>query len=480
MRISDRALAGSAKALSVGKMSEFATSGTIAAIATAIVPQQGSVGIVRVSGQQAMAIAISLFHAPGRQPWETHRILYGHIVHPQTQQLVDEALLLIMKAPRSYTREDVVEFHCHGGIMAVQQVLQLCLEQGARLAQPGEFTLRAFLNGRLDLTQAESIADLVGARSPQAAQTALAGLQGKLAHPIRQLRARCLNILAEIEARIDFEEDLPPLDEGDTIAQFEQVLTEVSKIIATSDKGELLRTGLKVAIVGRPNVGKSSLLNAWSQCDRAIVTDLPGTTRDVVESQLVVGGIPVQVLDTAGIRETVDEVEKIGVERSLHSATVADLVLLTIDASAGWTAADQEIYEHVQHRPLILVINKIDLVEAINQLPQPVPNTIKHVVTTAAAHNQGIDALEQVILETVQAGVQAADLDLAINQRQAAALTRAKTSLEQVQATIAQQLPLDFWTIDLRGAIQSLGEITGEEVTESVLDRIFSRFCIGK
>ena len=464
-------------------MSEtFATGGTIAAIATAVVPQQGSVGIVRVSGQQAMAIALSLFHAPNRQAWESHRILYGYIRHPQTQQIVDEALLLIMKAPRSYTREDVVEFHCHGGIMAVQQVLQLCLEQGARLAEPGEFTLRAFLNGRLDLTQAESIADLVGARSPQAAQTALAGLQGKLAHPIRHLRASCLEILAEIEARIDFEEDLPPLNEEDIITQIEQVLAQVSKIIATADKGELLRTGLKVAIVGRPNVGKSSLLNAWSRCDRAIVTDLPGTTRDVVESQLVVGGIPVQVLDTAGIRETSDFVEKIGVERSLQSAGAADLVLLTIDAAAGWTAADQEIYEQVQHRPLILVINKIDLVGAIHELPlKLVPETIKHIVTTAAAHNKGIDALEQAILETVQAGkVYSADLDLAINQRQAAALTRAKTSLQQVQATIAQQLPLDFWTIDLRGAIQALGEITGEEVTESVLDRIFSRFCIGK
>lgn len=462
-------------------MSEtFATGGTIAAIATAVVPQQGSVGIVRVSGAEAMLIAQSLFHAPGRQHWETHRILYGHIVEPQSQQLVDEALLLIMKAPRSYTREDVVEFHCHGGIMAVQQVLQLCLEQGARLAQPGEFTLRAFLNGRLDLTQAESIADLVGARSPQAAQTALAGLQGKLAHPIRQLRATCLDILAEIEARIDFEEDLPPLEAEVIIAQIEQLLAEVSKIIATGSKGELLRTGLKVAIVGRPNVGKSSLLNAWSQCDRAIVTELPGTTRDVVESQLVVGGIPVQVLDTAGIRETADFVEKIGVERSLRSAQAADLVLLTIDASAGWTADDQEIYEQVQHRPLILVINKIDLVETM-EVSLPYPHTISHVVTTAAAYNQGLLALEKAILETVQAGkVQAADLDLAINQRQAAALTRAKTSLEQVQATIAQQLPLDFWTIDLRGAIQALGEITGEEVTESVLDRIFSRFCIGK
>ncbi|PMB22387.1 tRNA uridine-5-carboxymethylaminomethyl(34) synthesis GTPase MnmE [Fischerella thermalis] len=460
-------------------MSEiFATTGTIAAIATAIVPQQGSVGIVRVSGSEAIAIAKTLFHAPGRQVWESHRILYGYIRHPQTRQLVDEALLLIMQAPRSYTREDVVEFHCHGGIMAVQQVLQLCLENGARLAQPGEFTLRAFLNGRLDLTQAESIADLVGARSPQAAQAALAGLQGKLAQPIRQLRTQCLDILAEIEARIDFEEDLAPLDDKAIISEVERISAEIAKLLATADQGELLRTGLKVAIVGRPNVGKSSLLNAWSRSDRAIVTDLPGTTRDVVESQLVVGGIPVQVLDTAGIRATEDQVEKIGVERSRSAAQAADLVLLTIDASAGWTTADQEIYAQVKHRPLILVINKIDLAAAETV---QYPREISQVVKTAVAQNQGIAALEAAILEQVQAGnIQAADMDLAINQRQAAALVKAKTSLEQVQTTIAQQLPLDFWTIDLRGAIHALGEITGEEVTESVLDRIFSRFCIGK
>lgn len=449
---------------------------TIAAIATAIVPEQGSVGIVRLSGSKSVSIAQKLFQTPGRQTWESHRILYGFIRHPETRHTIDEALLLLMLAPRSYTREDVVEFHCHGGIIAVQQVLQLCIEAGARLAQPGEFTLRAFLNGRLDLTQAESIADLVGARSPQAAQTALAGLQGKLASPIRQLRATCLDILAEVEARIDFEDDLPPLDQAEIQAQLRQVLAEVTRILATADRGELLRTGLKVAIVGRPNVGKSSLLNAWSRSDRAIVTDLPGTTRDVVESQLVVGGIPIQVLDTAGIRETEDQVEKIGVERSRLAAQSADLVLFTIDAQAGFTEFDREIYHQVNDRPLILVINKIDLSEVKGELPNAL-----QTVKTAASLNQGIDALETAILNTVQTGkIQAANLDLAINQRQAAALTRSKIALEQVQNTIVNQLPLDFWTIDLRIAVQALGEILGEDVTESVLDRIFSRFCIGK
>ncbi|MGL5793888.1 MAG: tRNA uridine-5-carboxymethylaminomethyl(34) synthesis GTPase MnmE, partial [Waterburya sp.] len=233
---------------------------TIVAIATAIVPQQGSVGIVRLSGATALDIAKTLFDAPGKQDWLSHRILYGYIRHPLTKQTVDEALLLLMLQPRSYTCEDVVEFHCHGGIIAVQEVLQLCIAQGARLAQPGEFTLRAFLNGRIDLTQAESIAELVAAQSQAASQIALAGLQGKLGSPIRHLRATCLDILAEVEARIDFEDDLPPLNEAAIQQQLQEVLTEVNLVLATAEQGELLRNGLKVAIVGCPNVGKSSLL----------------------------------------------------------------------------------------------------------------------------------------------------------------------------------------------------------------------------
>jgi tRNA modification GTPase len=469
-------------------MAEFlGIGGTIVAIATAIVPQQGSVGIVRMSGSEAQSIAKQLFYSPGRQTWESHRILYGYIRHPQTQKTIDEALLLLMLSPRSYTREDVVEFHCHGGIIAVQQVLQLCIELGARLAQPGEFTLRAFLNGRLDLTQAESVAELVGSQSIAAAQTALAGLQGKLANPIRELRATCLDILAEIEARVDFEEDLPPLNESEIIAQIHQVLEQLSQFLATADTGELLRTGLKVAIVGRPNVGKSSLLNAWSRSDRAIVTDLPGTTRDVVESQLVVGGIPIQVLDTAGIRHSEDQVEKIGIERSHQAAQSADLVLFTIDAVVGLTEADLEIYQQVKHRHFIVIINKIDRVksEELEELKQTIIDSLMieniEIVSMSAGFNQGIPDLEIAILNSVYGeNIQAANLEFAINQRQAAALTRAKICLEQVETTINDQLPFDFWTIDLRGAIHALGEVTGEEVTESVLDRIFSRFCIGK
>jgi len=449
---------------------------TIAAIATAIVPQQGSVGIVRLSGAEAISIAQQLFHAPGQQAWESHRILYGYVQAPDTQQLIDEALLLLMYSPRSYTCEDVVEFHCHGGIVVVQQVLQLCLQQGARLAQPGEFTLRAFLNGRLDLTQAEGVADLVGAQSPQAAQNALMGIRGKLAGAIRNLRRQCLDVLAEIEARVDFADDLPPLDETDVRSQLNAILDQITHILATADQGALLRSGLKVAIIGQPNVGKSSLLNAWSRSDRAIVTNLPGTTRDVVESQLIVGGIPVQVLDTAGIRESVDEVEKIGIARSQSAAQSADLVLFTLDATQGWTPADQTLYEQIKTKPHILVINKIDLSSCVPNCLPAAPT-----VHTAAAQNQGIEALEQAILTTIHhRRLTAADTDIAINQRQAAALLRAQTALSQVQSTITDELPLDFWTIDLRIAIQALGEVTGEEMTESMLDEIFSRFCIGK
>lgn len=485
-------------------------SDTIAAIATAISPQQGSVGIVRLSGDRAIAIAQQIFDAGGKQVWESHRILYGYVKQPLTKAIVDESLLLLMKSPRSFTREDVVEFHCHGGIMAVQQVLNLCLEQGARLAEAGEFSLRAFLNGRIDLTQAESINDLVGAKSAQAAQAAIASLRGKLAQSLKYLRSKCLNVLTEIEARIDFEDDLPPLDVKWVKAEILAVSQESQQILVTADRGELLRTGLKVAIVGRPNVGKSSLLNAWSRSDRAIVTDLPGTTRDVVDSQLVVGGIPIQVLDTAGIRETEDVVEKIGVERSRQAAQSADLVLMVIDASVGWIEKDAEIYATVCDRPVILVMNKIDL--ALTPSPSPMgrgeQESLTHssmgrgeqeqilapllrerglggegipIVKTAASQQQGIEDLEAAILQCIhQDAIAAANLEVAINQRQKACLLRVVQSLANVQIAIADQLPLDFWTIDLRDAISAIGEITGEEVTESVLDQIFSRFCIGK
>ena len=302
------------------------------------------------------------------------------------------------------------------------------------------------------------------------------GIRGKLASVIRQIRSQCLDVLAEVEARVDFEDDLPPLNEDNARSQLTQIHQQIQQIVATAQQGELLRSGLKVAIIGQPNVGKSSLLNAWSRSDRAIVTNLPGTTRDVVESQLIVGGIPIQVLDTAGIRDSADEVEKIGIERSQSAAQSADLVLLTLDATLGWGEAEQTLYQKINNKPHILVVNKTDIQQNSSI---DLPNAM--TVYTSAAKSQGIENLEQAILKTVQTkDLSAADTDIAINSRQAAALVRAERAIAQVQTTIAEQLPLDFWTIDLRAAIQALGEVTGEEMTESMLDEIFSRFCIGK
>jgi tRNA modification GTPase len=409
---------------------------------------------------------------------ESHRVYYGWIKDPKTQDLVDEVLMLYMARSRSFTREEVVEFHCHGGIVPVQRVLQLCLNQGVRLARPGEFTLRAFLNGRIDLTQAESVAQLVGACSPQAAQIALSGLQGNLARPIETLRSHGLDLIAEIEARIDFEEDLPALNERLISQQIQSMKEEVAYLLTTADRGELLRSGLKVAIVGRPNVGKSSLLNLWSQTERAIVTDLPGTTRDTVDSHLVVQGIPIHVIDTAGIRESRDIVEQMGIERSRKAASQADLILLVVDHAQGWTSEDAAIYQEVAQGKVILVANKMDLGETLQPFPEHLENLVK--ISILQDPRGSITRLEQAILEQVGTGLTAANVDIAINQRQKEALLRVQESLERVQETMAQKLPLDFWTIDLREAAMTLGQITGQEVTEPILDRIFSRFCIGK
>ncbi|MCP9796635.1 tRNA uridine-5-carboxymethylaminomethyl(34) synthesis GTPase MnmE [Cyanobium sp. Lug-B] len=451
---------------------------TIAAIATAVAAGAGSVAIVRLSGPQAEAIGRRLFVAPGAQAWESHRVLYGHVVDPADGQRVDEALLLPMRAPRSFTREDVVEFHCHGGLVAVRRVLELVLAAGARLAGPGEFSQRAFLNGRLDLTRAEAIAEMIAARSQRAAELAMAGLDGGLQRRIGGLRERLLDQLAELEARVDFEEDLPPLDGTLVRAELEAVRGELERLVAESRQGELLREGLRVAIVGRPNVGKSSLLNLLSRRERAIVTDLPGTTRDLLESDLVLDGVPLTLLDTAGIRATDDRVERLGIERSRQALAGADAVLLLFDRVAGWSAADEELRELVPEGvPLLLVGNKSDALPpgaAATGVPPDGP-----LVTISALTGAGRDDLVAALLGLCGAG-DVQGLQVALNGRQRQLAAAAATSLERSLETAALGLPWDFWTIDLRGAIAGLGAITGEEVSEAVLERIFSRFCIGK
>ena len=454
---------------------------TIAAIATAVAPGEGSVAIVRISGPGAEAIGQQLFVAPGSQSWDSHRVLYGHVVDPASQQRVDEALLLLMRAPRSFTRETVVELHCHGGLVAVQEVLELVLAAGARRALPGEFTQRAFLNGRLDLTRAEAISEMVCSRSRRAAQLAMAGMDGGLQQQISALRERLLDQLAELEARVDFEEDLPPLDGQAVVAELTAVMAALEHLVVQARQGELLREGLRVAIVGRPNVGKSSLLNLLSHRQRAIVTDVPGTTRDLLESQLVLEGVPLTLLDTAGIRPTDDRVEQLGIDRSLEALASADLVLLLFDLTAGWTPADQALRDLVpEGAALVVAGNKLDQWVARQPTdPANDPATDPAHGRFSALTGEGRDALVALLLERCGAGP-LEGLQVALNARQRDLAAAAAVSLQRSLEAAEQQLPWDFWTIDLRSAVYSLGEITGEEVSEAVLDRVFSRFCIGK
>ena len=389
------------------------------------------------------------------------------------QRRLDEVLLLLMRAPRSFTGEDVVEIHCHGGVMAVQQVLERVLERpGVRRALPGEFSQRAVLNGRLDLTQAEAVSELVSARSRRAADLAMAGLDGGIQARIMELRERLLDQLTELEARVDFEDDLPLLDGTALLNELQAVRAELLALVADGERGDALRHGLRVALVGRPNVGKSSLLNRLSRRERAIVTELPGTTRDLLESEIVLDGVPITLMDTAGIRATNDAVEQLGIARSEEALISADVVVLIVDGHVGWTETDAQLLARIPNDvPRVVVANKSDLDGP------PLPGLVD--VQFSARNGAGEDALVQVLLERCGAG-DAAGILLSLNTRQRDLASLAAAALERSQEVAQQQLPWDFWTIDLREAIRDLGEITGEELTEAVLERVFSRFCIGK
>ena len=444
---------------------------TIAAVATAVAPGQGGIAVIRLSGPDAQRAVSEIACFPGAQLWESHRVLYGHVMAADGVERLDEVLVLLMLAPRSFTAEDVVEIHCHGGVMAVQRVMARVLEQpGIRRALPGEFSQRAVLNGRLDLTRAEAIGDLVAARSQRAAQLAMAGVDGGIQRRIQVLRERLLDQLSELEARVDFEEDLPALDGPALLKALQSVRDELLQLVADGERSVALRQGLRVALVGRPNVGKSSLLNRLSRRERAIVTDLPGTTRDLLESEIVLEGVPITLLDTAGIRSTNDAVEQLGIARSHDALASADLVVLLFDLVDGWTAEDQLLREQIPADvPHLLVGNKADL----SDLAAPAD------VHLSAVTGVGEAQLVQALLERCGA-LSDGSLLLALNQRQADLARVAAAALDRSEQVAADGLPWDFWTIDLREAIHSLGEITGEELTESVLDRIFSRFCIGK
>ncbi len=455
---------------------------TIAAVATAVAAGQGGIAVIRLSGPVAEAVGRSVVSVPGQQLWDSHRVLYGHVMDESGKERIDEVLLLVMKAPRSFTGEDVVEIHCHGGLIAVQRVLERVLSQpDVRRALPGEFSQRAVLNGRLDLTQAEAISDLVAARSRRAAQLAMTGVDGGIQRRINSLRERLLDQLSELEARVDFEEDLPALDAVGLLDELQLVRRELEQLVEDAKRGALLRQGLQVALVGCPNVGKSSLLNRLSRRERAIVTDLPGTTRDLLESEIVLEGVPITLLDTAGIRATKDALEQLGIDRSHQALAAADLVVLVFDLSQGWIAEDAALLSQIPNDvPRLVVGNKADVQPLSTSAPLDDDlEAITPDVTLSALTGQGEEALIEAVLKACGAS-EAQGLVVALNQRQQDLAADAAIALARSKEAAEQNLPWDFWTIDLRQAIRSLGEITGEEITEAVLDRIFSRFCIGK
>ncbi len=450
---------------------------TIAAIATPV--GEGGVGIVRLSGPDALPILERIFRPrSGVKSWQPQRMRYGRIVD-EADETVDEGLAVYFRAPHSYTREDVTEIHCHGGALSVRSTLELALRHGARLAEPGEFTMRAFLNGRVDLAQAEATLDLIQARTQTGLHLALDQLGGRLSREVKAARAQVLHSLAYVTALVDFPEDDVPAEE--VVVPLRAALAIVEQLYRSADQGVIFRYGARAVLVGRPNAGKSSLLNALLQVDRAIVTPVAGTTRDTLEETANLGGVPVVLIDTAGITETSDPVERIGVERSRRALEGADLLLLVIDRSEPITDEDREIAALTSGKPTIAVLNKADLAPVADSdtFLDTHPN-IRAVVTASADTGQGLAELAGVVARTLLAGEPLTGIALVTNPRHRDALARAAAELHAAVEGLEAGMPVDLAAVHLTVAVQALGEITGDAVGEDLLAEIFSRFCIGK
>jgi len=447
---------------------------TIAAISTPL--GEGAIAIVRLSGSDAVSIAKKVFQGKDLDKVASHTINYGHIF--DEDRLVDEVMLSVMKAPKTFTREDLVEINTHGGIAVTQEILQLLLRSGARLAEPGEFTKRAFLNGRIDLAQAESVMDLIRAKTDQAANIAVKQLDGSLSNLINNIRQEILESLAQVEVNIDY----PEYDDVETMtsqmllektAHFEQLL---ETLLATAKRGKILREGLRTAIIGRPNVGKSSLLNQLLREEKAIVTDIAGTTRDVITEFANIGGVPLELIDTAGIRETEDVVEKIGVERSQKALEEADLVLLVLDASSPLTPKDVELLELSSSTNRIVLLNKTDLPEQIELEKLP-----EDFIRISALKNENLDAVEKQIRALFFSGeIEAKDATTLSNARHIGLVERALDALKEANRGLAMELPVDLIQVDVTRCWQLLGEITGEAAPDELITQLFSQFCLGK
>lgn len=447
---------------------------TIAAVSTP--PGHGAIGIVRMSGPAAASIAKQLFK--GEHHWQSHRAYYGAFCEPESQQVLDYGLLLFMQNPKSFTGEDLVELHCHGGHYLVERMLNLCLAQGARLATAGEFSMRAFLNGKLDLTQAEAIMDLIHSPSQQALHMAAHQLEGHLSAPIRQVRHDLVGVLAAIEANIDFPDEVDPPDPEVILVGIQQADTEISRLLATSDVGKIWKQGVKMALVGEPNVGKSTLLNALLRYERAIVSNIAGTTRDTVEDDYNLRGIPVRIVDTAGLRETHDEIESIGIARTEQALQKADLVMFINDARQPMNPAVAAYMAQLPSEKMVLVHNKSDLLSSQSEpLSASLPVAIE--VWISALEQSGIETLEEKLYAHLSAhGLHTQDIS--VNDRHKVCLLRAQESLQRASETLTQGLPFDFVSIDLKDAIVAFGEIIGESVSEEIIHEVFHRFCVGK
>lgn len=454
-----------------------ADSDTIVAPATP--PGEGGVAIIRVSGPEAANLLLQTFRPRTNPAFESHRLYYGPLVDPRSGRPIDEVMAVLMRSPRSYTKEDVVEVHCHGGTLLVRQILDLFVDLGARLAQPGEFTLRAFLNGRIDLTQAEAVIDLISARSESAGQVALKQLQGDLYRFVHRLRDSIVDLLAPIEAYIDFpEDDLPPADLDHFLTLGKEVEDSLGRLIESFQTGRTLREGLSILLLGRPNVGKSSLLNALLGEARAIVTEIPGTTRDTLEERFILGSFPLRLIDSAGVRHTDDPIEAEGVRRARDKIGGADLVLLVTDGSRSPDDDDLMAFEACGEARVLLVRNKSDL----PLTPLPAPFDTLPCVDVSARTGVGMDFLKQAIVEPFAGGdgERLAEAAIITDRRHREALVRAREGMARFRDAGIQGLSPEFLALELRGALDSLGEITGETTPGEVLDQIFSRFCIGK